>query len=223
MSCQQVLDPNDVTSARQPDRPQPHILPSAVRQFGYVPDFDDWLPGDLLLFSTSRPNLLQQRIVNTQAKLKYAGEDARWHHAAVYIGDRYLCEARPGGVRYHPVVETINPHTMLRVRKDNTLTQPQRFRLAIRALMRLSQPYSYSSIFRAFFRPLNPWRFVLALRPRERALICSQLFHEAYMEATGSILFERADIAVVPAELSAIDSLQDVKAHWVRLADTAAP
>ena len=112
---------------------------------------------------------------------------------------------------------------MLRVRRDNTLTQPQRFRLAIRALMRLSQPYSYSSIFRAFFRPLNPWRFVLALRPRERALICSQLFHEAYMEATGSILFERADIAVVPAELSAIDSLQDVKAHWVRLADTAAP
>ena len=218
MPRQQVLDPNDVTSARQPDRSQPHTLPSAVRQFGYVPDFDEWLPGDLLLFSTSRPNLLQRQIVNTQVKLKYADEDARWRHAAVYIGDRYLCEARPGGVRYHPVVETISPYTMLRVRRDTALTQSQRFRLAIRALMRLSQPFSYGSVFRASFRPLNPRRFVLALRPRERALICSQLFHEAYMEATGSILVERADIAVVPAELSAIQAFQDVKTHWVHLA-----
>ena len=58
MPRQQVLDPNDVTSARQPDRPQPHILPSAVRQFGYVPDFDDWLPGDL-----TSPGIL--RVLNT--------------------------------------------------------------------------------------------------------------------------------------------------------------
>ena len=218
MRPQQVLDPADVASARPPDRSQPHTLPSTVREFGYVPDFDEWLPGDLLLFSTLRPSLTQRQIVSTQLKLNYAEDDARWHHAAVYIGDRYLCEARRGGVRYHPVVETIGPNTLLRVRRDASLDESQRFRLAIRALMRLSQPYSYGSAVRALVRPLNPWRFVLALRPRERALICSQLFHEAYMEATGGILVERADIAVVPAELSATAHLRDVKAHWIRLA-----
>ena len=99
MPRQRVLDPDDVGSARPPDSSQPHSLPYTVRHFGYVPDFHEWLPGDLLLFSTSRPNALQRRIVATQVGLNYAAQDARWHHAAVYIGDRYLCEARPGGVR----------------------------------------------------------------------------------------------------------------------------
>ena len=72
----------------------------SVRRFGYVPDFENWLPGDLLLFSTSRPTFSQRKIVETQLKLNYANADARWHHAAVYIGDRYLCEARSGGVRF---------------------------------------------------------------------------------------------------------------------------
>ena len=38
------------------------------------------------------------------------------------------------------------------------------------------------------------------------------------MEATGSTLVKRSDIAVVPAKLSAIDVLEDVRTHWVRLA-----
>ena len=160
---------------------------------------------------------MQRQIVNTQVKLGYADNDARWQHAAVYIGDHYLCEARPGGVRYHPVVETVGPSTYLRVRRDNTLTRSQRFRLAIRALMRLSQPYSYTSVVRTLFRPLNPKRFVLALRPRERALICSQLFHEAYMEATGRTLAERADMDVIPAQLSATNRLDDVQTDWICL------
>ena len=98
------------------------------------------------------------------------------------------------------------------------LNESQRFRLAIRALMRLSRPYSYGSAFRTFLRPLNSRRFMLALRLRERAVICSQLFHEAYMEASGSTPVERADIAVVPAEPSAIDKLEEIGTHWVRLA-----
>ena len=218
MPPQQVLDPRRTDLAREPNRSEPYTLPSAVRQFGFVPDFDDWLPGDLVLFSDLRRKRIHRQIVKTQKQPGHAPDDARWHHAAVYIGDRYLCEARPGGVRYHPVVESVNRNTLLRVRRNNELTNSERFRVAIRALMRLSQPYSYGSILRALFGPVNPRRFVLSLRPQESAVICSQLFHEAYMEATGSILVERVDKAVVPAELSATDDLEDLNTQWVRLA-----
>lgn len=217
MPPQQVLDAKDVGEALEAKGSQPHILPEKVREFGYVPNFEDWLPGDLLLYSTSRPTFSQRKIVDAQIKLNYATEHARWHHAAVYIGDRYLCEAQPGGVRYHPVVETIDSNILVRVRRDRSLDESQRFRLAIRALMRLSRPYSYTSILRALLRPLNPKRFKMTLRLPERALICSQLFHEAYMEATGSTLVDRADIAVVPAKLSAVDKLEDIRTHWARL------
>ena len=217
MAPQQVLDPQDVSSARWPIRPPPSELPQALREFGYIPDFETWRAGDLLLFATSRPTLLQKQIHRTQRKLNYADEDARWHHAAVYIGDRYLCEARPGGVRYHPVVETIDTNTLIRIRRDRALTETEQFRLAIHALMRLSSPYWYGFVLRALFRPLNPKRFVLGLRASTQAHICSQLFHEAYMEVAGSTLMERADREVLPAELSATHKLYDVDTNWVRL------
>ena len=217
MRPQRVLDPRRTDSAREPTRPQPSTLPWAVRDFGFIPDFDDWLPGDLVLVSKVSRNLIERLIVNTQERLGHAPDDARWHHAAVYVGDRYLCEARPGGVRYHPVVESVDRNTLLRVRRNYDLTDSERFRVAIRALMRLSRAYSYDSIARSFFRPLSPRRFVLALRPRKRALICSQLFHDAYAEVTASNLVDRLDRAVVPAELSATNKLEDVKTHWVRL------
>ena len=217
MPTQRVLDPRRTDTAHEPSRFQPATLPARVRRFGFVPNFDDWFPGDLVLFSKLRPNWVERRIVGAQENLRYSANDARWHHAAVYIGDRYLCEARRGGVRYRPVVECIDPNTLLRVRRNFELPQLHQFRVAIRALMRLSQPYSYGSIGRAFLRSLNPRSYAIALHPRERAVICSQLFHEAYMEATGSTLVERADRDVVPAELSATGHLRDVKTNWVRV------
>lgn len=214
---QLVLDPRRTGSARPPNQSQPSTLPSAVRGFGFIPDFDAWLPGDLVLVSKVTPNIMERQIVKTQRNLGHAKPDARWHHAAVYVGDRYLCEARPGGVRYHPVVESVGRNTLLRVRRDVELTAAERFRVAIRALMRLSRPYSYGSAARAFLRPLDPGRFALALRPRKRALICSQLFHDAYAEATRTNLVDRLDRPVVPAELGATTSLRDVQTEWVRL------
>lgn len=153
---QLVLDPRCTGSARPPNQSQPSTLPSAVRGFGFIPDFDAWLPGDLVLISKVAPNLVERQVVETQQRLGHAKPDAKWHHAAVYIGDRYLCEARPGGVRYHPVVESVDRNTLLRIRRNHDLTDAERFRVAIRALMRLSRPYSYGSIAQTFFRLLNP-------------------------------------------------------------------
>ena len=54
-------------------------------------------------------------------------------------------------------------------------------------------------------------------RARNRAVICSQLFHDAHMEATGRTLVQRADVDVLPAELSACSDLSDVSTGWARL------
>lgn len=213
---QLLLDPRCTGSARAP-KSQPSTLPSAVRDFGFIPDFDDWRPGDLLLVSKVTPGVIERQIVSTQLRLGHAGRDARWHHAAVYIGDGYLCEARPGGVRYHPVVESVDLNTLLRIRRNFDLNGDEPYRIAIRALMRLSRPYSFGSIAQAFFQPLNPGRFVVALQPRRRALICSQLFHDAYAEVAGTNLVDRLDKPIVPSELSATSNLNDVQIHWVRL------
>ena len=111
---------------------------------------------------------MQRQIVRTQISLKYGDDHARWHHAAIYIEDSYLCEARPGGVRYHAVVEFV-PHMLIRVRRNAALTESQRFRIAIRALMRLTRSYSYGSAARAWLRSWRRDQFTLnPARPQPR-------------------------------------------------------
>ena len=70
-----------------------------------------------------------------------------------------------GGVRHHRVVEFV-PHMLIRVRRDRALAEPQPFRLAIRALMRLSRPYSYRSAARAWLRSWRFSTFTLSRRTR---------------------------------------------------------
>src|SRR6266403_4073483 len=69
-------------------------IPQALRQFGYVPDWSAWHPGDLLLTQSPNPDKVSQQIQSTQA-LGYGDRLARWTHAAVYLGDELmLCEAQ---------------------------------------------------------------------------------------------------------------------------------
>lgn len=177
------------------------------------------MPGDLLLLSATAPNRAQRAIVDAQRRLGYAEDDARWHHAAVYIGDRYMCEAVVSGVRYHPVADLVG-NRLIRVRRNSALSQQQRFRVAIRALMRLSKPYDFWSVTLSWLRSGGS-AFGRAVsrefRVRRDAEICSQLFHDAYMEATGHALVRSADREVVPADLSACDGLVDVPGNWIRI------
>ena len=112
---QKLLDPENVGQPAAV-KSAPTQLPPDVRKFGYLPDFDLWQAGDLLLFSVIRPSFMQRQIIATQERERYAEEHARWHHAAVYIGDRYLCEAVPRGVRYHPVAEFVGDR-LIRARR----------------------------------------------------------------------------------------------------------
>ena len=215
---QLLLDPAHATSAKKV-APVSTTLPEHVRKFGYLPDFSLWQPGDLLLFSATRLNRAQRAIVQTQNRLGYAQDDARWHHAAVYIGDRYMCEAVPSGVRYHPVEDVVG-QGLIRVRRDLQGSMAQGFRVAIKALMRLPKSYAFRSAIRSWLRSYGT-EFVRAFsydyRVERDAVICSQLFHDAYMETTSKTLVQRADRDVMPAELSACSGLTDIASAWLRL------
>ena len=163
---QLLLDPRE-TGRTSTARSAPTRLPLAVREFGHLPDFDLWRPGDALLFSGTRPGFMQRRIVRAQRRLGYAPEHARWHHAGIYLGDRYVCEAVPGGVRYRPVVEFV-PDYLIRARRGRGLDGEQAFRVAMRAVMRLSKPYSHWRAIRAWLGSWNsggssPWTIVSAV------------------------------------------------------------
>ena len=178
---QLVLDPSQTGSALIA-KSVPNTLPIQVRRFGYLPDFGLWRPGDVLLFSAVRQTRAHQAIVRVQENMGYHPVDARWHHAAVYIGDHYMCEAVPSGVRYHSVVDFV-PDRKILVRRDSSLPARDGFRIAIRALMRLSKPYGWWSAVLACARSLgtNAGRaFSQELRVKGEAVICSQLVREAY-------------------------------------------
>ena len=177
------------------------------------------MPGDLLLFSATAPNRAQRAIVAAQRRLGYAADDARWQHAAVYIGDRYMCEAVFAGVRYHPVADMVGDR-LIRVRRNRALSQAQRFHVAMRALMRLSKPYDFWSVTLSWLRSGGSAfgrAFSRNFRVRRDAEICSQLFHDAYMEATGYALVRSTAREVVPADLSACPGLVDVPGNWTRI------
>ena len=92
------LDPRrteDITEEWIPPGP----IPGKVRQFGFYPNVDDWLPGDLILVSNIQPNWTHHVIERVQKLGGYSENDARWHHAAVYLGSNgEICEADVGGV-----------------------------------------------------------------------------------------------------------------------------
>lgn len=206
----------------------PAQLPDRVRKFGHLPDLNVWRPGDLLLFSALEPNDIQKEIGETQRRLEYADEDARWHHAAVYVGDGYLCEARPGWIspvaRVRRVVDYVGRHR-IRVLRDEQLLESSPdagFRIAIAALKRLDRPYSIGTVIGQWLDSFSPDPVEHGVRAPKRGMVCSQLFYEAYLEVADRRPM-RSTIAEarlpLPAALSASDRLDDEKkVAWARLA-----
>jgi hypothetical protein len=214
--AQQLLDPDKSkitpTGSWKPSGP----IPADVRAFGYFPNIDDWLPGDLLLVSASKPGWVSRQIISAQSRGGYSPDDARWHHAAMYIGDAHICEAVGRGVHAAPMFEYIGGH-LLRVRRDSQLSAEARFRLAIKALTRMRNSYSRGSVFKLFFQsfkgfwgdsdqPFAPLGI--------RAVICSQLYADAYAMATSKLITSTPTVQVTPAALSETALLVDVPVRW---------
>lgn len=219
MPEQIILDPENrtVTGLWKPPGP----IPPHLRQFGRFPDTSLWLPGDLLLFNAVHPGWIAQSIIQGQQRGGYAEEDARWHHAAVYLGDGIsICEAVACGVRHRPIYAYILGNYRLRIRRDCALTPEDRWKIAIHSLTRLGSPYgfirgilslSYQS-FTGYWQSRGKLPILGA-----RAVICSQLYNDSYSLGTGRLLIPSPTGTVKPADLSLTSKLADIATTWLTI------
>ena len=215
MACEQQQYLNPAVEGASGSWQPPGPIPKRLRHFGRFPNTGDWQPGDLLLFSAVRPSLASRAIIRTQEKGGFLECHARWHHAAVYLGHDHLCEAVLwGGVRYEPIYAYVGSH-LIRVRRDERLTDIQRYEITIRSLALLKENYSVRRLpLLAFYGVAGYWTRN-RLPPDTPTVICSQLFSHAYGLATGRYVANPAAIPVVPADLSMTDVLTDVKTDWL--------
>lgn len=217
---QHFLDPADSSSAGRIVWSGP--IPPHVRAFGRFPDIRDWRPGDLVLVSAVEPSWLSRRIVAAQEQGGFDREDARWHHAAVYVGNGRICEATGRGVAARDIDCYVGTH-LIRVRRDPALTGAQGYQIAMHALFRMRWYYSLWTIARlavqssrGFYADPVGLRFASS-----RAVICSSLYADAYSLVTQRVLGNAAGNTPTPAFLSATPALQDVISHWQSMGGSA--
>ncbi len=215
--AQAYLDPrNRVTVGTwQPKEP----IPEWIRGFGLYPDTSSWLPGDLILVSNIEPNWSHKIIEWVQRKGGYSNDDARWHHAAVYLGDDSICEADTDGVKYKPIYRYVKGKHLIRVRRDNDLDLNTRWRIALRSMTKLKEAYGFlylpsllDSAISGFWQPNSK-----SLRVPSHAKICSQLYADAYSTVTGKVLYNTSSGEITPAFLSLTSQLSDINSHWLEV------
>jgi len=153
------------------------------------------------------------------AQAGFTREDAQWTHAGVFLYDDKIVEAVPlRGVRTRSLYEDI-PTRILRVRRAKDLTQEVRYQIALRALSMMGDRYDMRTALeiggRALFgewdHPIRNWNF-------PPVMICSKVFHDACVDIT-HITLHGCQIAqnILPAHLSATESLEDVDIGWMRV------
>ena len=166
----------------------PGPIPKAFRDFGKFPNLDQWRPADLLLVASITPDAALRQIISAQARGGYAPEDARWQHAAVYIGEGYVVEATIRGVRYAPSYPYLGGHC-LRLRRPLDLSDDDRWKIAIQASVRSNERYAMQRILRLLRLSFEGyWKrqrgFPIA---QTKSVICSQLYADAYSRVTGRL------------------------------------
>lgn len=216
-----VLNPSTVganasnLAVWKPDYP----IPIRLRTWGYCPNFNDWLPGDLILVSAIKPGFIGKAIRSVQEKGGYAKDDARWEHAAVYIGSGALCEANRKGVSIGSIFDYADQH-LIRVRRNDTLTQDQRWELAVNALKQQNYSYGFFSIVSIVWKARSGfWNGQgKPISFPKSAVICSELYADAHVKVCGQALGNLRSGEVTPASLSMDHALIDVQTQWVKIA-----
>lgn len=190
-----------------------HLVDPKVRKFGFVPDIDRLLAGDLILYSSGKA---VDAISIAQTRAGFSSDDARWTHAAVYLDDAYLVEAVTAGVSQRSIYAV--PKGLIRFRRIKGLSEVERYRIALRALSRLGKPYSVGGVTRLGMNMLGGLWNRSADADLKGLVICSQVYHDSVVEITRSYL-QHCPVAspVTPAHLSSSASFEDIDVPWLRL------
>ncbi|WP_338833679.1 hypothetical protein [Bradyrhizobium septentrionale] len=202
-------------------------IPTATRSFGKLVDTSNLQAGDLILTRDIHPDGISTLITDVQREGGYHPDDARWTHAAMYLGDggnvieaTFENPVRGGDVRLSSLDSFCEGAHALRFRRSRFIAvERDGWRVCVRAMSRLGKPYNIfeaaSMWFRVIFRAKSFSDFGKR-DPTSAAIICSVLYADAYNEATRRSLGE-VNGACVPAWLSGSDEFDDVKADWLTI------
>lgn len=189
-----------------------HPIPQAVRTHGKALDPGMLQPGDLILVSSNKPNVVGRLIRHHQSKL-FPPEHAKWQHAAVSGGRFELCEATISGVRSCEYWDYMTGAYEIKIRRLSNATADERSKVAYFAATNVRSAYSLLNALnmRAVFGSGNGWQ-----RPiiKTKGVVCSQLYFEACMRV-GYLLSNFPPENVSPAHLSMTPLMDDVPLRWV--------
>ena len=216
---QLFLDPRSIPSDCPVYNNVPATLPPRVRALGHLPDLAQLLPGDLILFSPTTTSILQKKIQEVQHTGGYHEDDARWTHAAVYLGSQFsICDATAKGVLHNSLLDSLSAN-LVRVRRDPHLDSDSRWRIALSAALQIGTPYGIRSALTIWIRSIKGLHTPQKSATRSRSnIICSELFQDAFFSATGRTLqWNHPGKEVSPALLSYVAEQRDVPVRWLRL------
>lgn len=210
-----ILDPGDAIHATEVWTTSEPI-PQSIRTFGFIPNVDLWKPGDLLLFSSIKPDWVSRKIIKAQGR-GWNLDVARWHHAAVYIGSSRICEATIRGVGVVSIYKYVPSH-LIRVRRCPILNLDMvgSHALVVTALTRLNRWYSLTTAVSIWWKSLSGFSKIDFAMADSRSHICSHLYSDSYIQATSRVLETIG--TPTPASLCASTKLVDVESSWRRLA-----
>lgn len=205
-------------------------IPKPTRQFGKLLNTSTLRAGDLLLSRGSereeKKSWMDNEIVQVQDAGGYSLADARWTHAALYLGDgAHVVEATvdsiSGNIRMTSLDDYCKGTDILRFRRPKQLANDQQtaWVFCIRALSRLRESYDFTEAARIWFKVIlgkdGFWNH--KFRPgTTQAVMCSTFYSDAFNEATGRRLSEMNGICV-PAWLSLSNEFDDIETHWLKI------
>jgi hypothetical protein len=205
-------------------------LSDAATKFGYVPDIERLVPGDLFL--SSRTTLVSKAIAAAQSQT--APSSSEWTHAAVYLGDWMLIEAVPfGQVRKVHLRSYLPDHKML-FRRANAFDEMEDAELqiigteiALEAALHVSNHrYAYFKalgIAHPFFEWIDKRLNSIFPNRKDTEDICSSLYAKCVLEKAKIALIDEealfASETITPAQLAETDKMHDIDIGWLEVTE----
>ena len=205
-------------------------LPPKTRDFGRLIDTSKLQAGDLLLTrDMSGESWISNTIADVQKRIGYGDPDARWVHAAMYLGDgANVVEATVdphlvgSDVRITHLDDYCDGSNILRFRRSTFITQERDgFLVCLRALSKLRKPYSVIGAFKAWWDVRiggavaweSDGRNILS-----KCVVCSTLYADSFNQALRLSLGEINGVCA-PAWFSATNDFVDVQTQWLEIAN----
>ena len=216
MANQAILDPRNIRIIGKPlSAPLP--VPKALAELKAIPDASKLGAGDLILIASIDEDRSKAAaaIRKAQSIAGYNDRDARWYHAAVYLGfDFRICEATRKGVKTASLLDYAATH-LVRIRRAPQLDAETGWKISVLAACHIGTPYNVLSILKLAGRARKGYWL-----PRSDSahvgsgMICSELYADSYAAATGRTLWNHLSREVTPAYLSLTDQLSDIEVGW---------